>query len=124
MQPTFFFINNKQESVNEQRNNQSISRSQLNKNEKGVQDIDIKLKMNYPHNMKNQNIKSHSQSSIEFDEKIQMDEHFSSDEEDEILNFLEKQKGTMDINRNDYNDDIEKIKNYLSFPGGSNGHNA
>lgn len=53
-----------------------------------------------------------------------MDEHFSSDEEDEILNFLEKQKGTMDINRNDYNDDIEKIKNYLSFPGGSNGHNA
>ncbi|EUT87217.1 hypothetical protein PFAG_02041 [Plasmodium falciparum Santa Lucia] len=119
-----FFINNKQESVNEQRNNQSISRSQLNKNEKGVQDIDIKLKMNYPHNMKNQNIKSHSQSSIEFDEKIQMDEHFSSDEEDEILNFLEKQKGTMDINRNDYNDDIEKIKNYLSFPGGSNGHNA
>ncbi|CDO63919.1 RAP protein, putative [Plasmodium reichenowi] len=119
-----FFINNKQQSINEQRNNQSISKSQVNQNEKGVEHIDIKLKMDYPHNMKNQNIKSHSQSSIEFDEKIQMDENFSSDEEDEILNFLEKQKGTMDINRNDYNDDIEKIKNYLSFPGASNEHNA
>ncbi|SOV22232.1 RAP protein, putative [Plasmodium sp. DRC-Itaito] len=119
-----FFINNKNQSLNEQINKQSISTSQLNDNEKVIEDIDIKMKMDYTHNMENQNIKSHSECSIEFNDNIQMDENISSDEEDEILNFLERQKSTMDINENDYTDDIKKIKNYLSSQRGTNGHNV